>query len=117
MEGPHLQMLELFIWGALAALIGSASRHGEIELPSICRSAEVAGHHPVKLLLGFLAPPLLGGLLAAVGSTTATGAIIYGLGAAYGGVEMTKKTLAPLFRKSGIEPPAELVADEKEKQA
>jgi len=106
-------MGELFLWGAVSALIGSATRTGMIELPRVIKGEGPSGHPGWLFVLGFLGAPLLGGLLAALGSTTPMGALVCGLGAAYGGAPMAKKLLDAKLKQEGLPPVEEPAEEEK----
>lgn len=96
-----LTLLPLAGIGAGAALVSAGAKTHRWQLPRIVRGN--AGDGEVVLVdLGFLAAPLLGGLVAWCFATSSRDALLYGTLAGVAGPALLNSLVEPLLHKLGL---------------
>lgn len=115
MSPDHLEMLQFAAFGGLGGLLGSACKTRTLQLPRILRRGVNPEERVVLLDLGFLAAPLLGGILAAVIDGRPSTAIAYGLASGWVGPAVVNAVLDPFLAKIGMGPISREIPDAGEK--
>jgi hypothetical protein len=102
MTHDPLTLLAFAGYGAAAALVTAIAKTRKLELPHVIRRGVNPGDRVFLIDVGFLAAPLLGGVIAAIVDGRPQTALAYGVAVGFAGTAVVNSVIDPILSKLGM---------------